>query len=343
MNFEAYRKEINRAEFPDFQQRVLQELTAAQQEGKEGKIMKATRRPIRVTLIAAAVAVLVCISAAAVAIITTAQHKAMADLGMDEDGAVSEYAAYTDENAPTNESGDVKLVSTVCTGANMDAFLLVSPISQEVAVSVQNKDGHYDWGINIFDTNSKGASILLSQVDYDAETCEALVRVTVTSEALTELESVNIPLILFCDGQPAVFYDGVDVPITESKLLAGAADITFSCGRVTGVTVGATYIEVRFEAERAVFDDVDRQNEANDTRYAAVEAALKGSSVQFADGTSLAVSEIKTPYLDEWTLTDGDLSALAEGSFGMQHLCSTVLDTSQIVSVTIAGTVIPVN
>lgn len=205
-----------------------------------------------------------------------------------------------------------------------------------------NKDGNYDWGTDVFDTNLKTAGILLSQVDYDAEMHEALVRLTVSSEALTELESINIKFILFHDGQPAVFYDGVDVPIAESKLLTGTADIMFPCGKVTGVTVGAAYIEVSIEAEPAVFDDIDLRHEAADARLSAAEAALRGASVQFADGTGLLVSEIRSPFISEWTLTDGDLDALQAGSFCMQHLCSTVLDTAQIVSVTIGNTVIPV-
>lgn len=342
MNFEKYREEIDRASFsPDFQQRVLRKLEAAQQEGKENQIMKKTQRSVRTTLIAAAVAALVCISAAAVAIITTAQHKALEDLGMDGDGTVDEYTAYDDENAPKNANNDVKLVSTVCTGTNMDAFFLVSPVSEQAALSIQNGGEHYYWDIGTIDTKRKNATVLVAQVDYDTGSNAALVRVTVMSEALTELDSINIPLILTCD-EETICFGGVDVPVTESKLLTGTADLSLSCGKVTSVTVGATLIEVSIKAEPITASDTDGLHTACQAQRRAIEDALGDATVQFADGTSLSIAEIRSPFASEWFPKDGDLSAMEAGAFSMQHICSTVLDTTQIVSVTIAGAVIPV-
>lgn len=342
MNFEKYREEIDRASFsPDFQQRVLRKLEAAQQEGKENQIMKKTQRSVRTTLIAAAVAALVCISAAAVAIITTAQHKALEDLGMDGDGTVDEYTAYDDENAPTNANNDVKLVSTVCTGTNMDAFFLVSPVSEQAALSIQNGGEHYYWDIGELDTLRKNATVLVSQVDYDAETNAALIRVTVMSEALTELDGINIPLIFTCD-EETICFGGVDVPVTESKLLTGTADLSLSCGKVTSVTVGASFIEVSIETEPVTASDTDSLHTACQAQRRAIEDALGDATVQFADGTSLSIAEIRSPFASEWFPKDGDLSAMEAGAFSMQHICSTVLDTTQIVSVTIAGVVISV-
>ncbi len=343
MNFENYRKEVARAEMsPDFQQRVLQKLEATQQERKNERIVKTTRRSMRVALIAAAVAVMFCISAAAIAVIITAQHKALVDLGMNEDGTVNEYTAYADENAPANADGSVTLVSTVCTGANMDAFFLVSPIPERAALSVQNEDGRYYWSIGVIDTMRKTATILVSQVDYDTETNAALVRVTLTSEALTELSSINIPLVL-TSGEENISFGGVNVPVTESRLLTGAAEIDLSCGKVTGVTIGATFIEVSIEAPPiGNTSNLDTLHEVSQDRRSALAAVLKDASVQLADGTSIAVSELRSPYASEWVLSDGDLSAMEAGSFRMEHLCSTVLDTAQIVSITIGNTVIPV-
>lgn len=343
MNFENYRKEVALAELSsDFQQRVLQKLEAVQQERTNECIVNTPRRPMRVALIAAAVAVAFCISAAAIAVITTAQQKALADLGMNEDGTVNEYTAYDDENAPANADGTVKLVSTVCTGDNMDAFFLVSPVPEQAALSIQNEDERYYWNIGVVDTKRKNATILISQVDYDTETNAALVRVTLTSEALTELSSINIPLVLTC-GEENIRFGDVDVPVTESRLLTGATEIDLSCGKVTGVTIGATFIEVSIEAPPiANTSNLDIRHEITRDRLSALASALKNASVQLADGTSIAVSEYRSPYASEWVLYDGNLSAVEAGSFCMEHLSCTVLDTAQIVSVTIGNTVIPV-
>ena len=343
MDFEQYRNEIDHACFQaDFQQRTLQKLRAAQSEEREKVTMKKTHRSVRLALIAAVLVLAVSISAAAVAAISNAHTKTRENLGIKENSDIAEYREYDDENAPIaeNENGTVKLVSTVCSGESLDAFFIVSPVEKDAGLSIQNNDALYCWDIGALDTHQKTTTMLLSQISYEETTKSSLVRVTLLSETFTELPQITIPLILRSDDEIITFAP-VNVPVTSSDLLEGSADIALSCGNVTGVKIGATFVEVCFVSER-IDGTVDELHYLTQEQRSAINSALEDAAIQLKDGTNIIIRDLKTPWAHTWVLIDGDLAAMEAGDFSVQHLCAEVLDTSQIESVTICGTVIPV-
>lgn len=337
-NWNDYRAEIDSADFSsDFSARTIRLLEAAQ-DGKEQKTMKTAKKSMRITLIAATLAVVLCISAAAVAVISASQARVRQELGVDPAHPISEYTVYAEDAAPAaeNEVGGVKLLSTVCSGSRVDAFFLVKNAPAAAA------EGKGNWEIGPINTQKNPATYIVSQLEYDADSSTALVELTMLCDAPeNELTGINVALSHSTD-EGITCYPEISVPITESRILTGEADVALPCGLVTRVNVAAGYVELQMSAAAVCTDDVDAIHTQTQAGRAAINEALADTSVQYADGSSVKVADMESVFASGWTLTNGDLDAMEKGSFAVQHICTKVLDTEQIVSVTVGGTVIPV-
>ncbi len=215
-------------------------------EAKDYKKTKQRSRG-RGWLIAACIAAALAVSAGAVGY--TMHRAARADLGIDDLADIPEYTEYPAEEVPpaaevTAEpdapaegtssaaglkadpevphrllGGPVQLVSTLCSGNELVAYISVSGVTQEMEAWLEKGD--------IWDVGSVGpyqyvTDVGVDQADYDPETQTALLRLFVKG-SMDDKVTLWVDLIYraLADSPDAdyILYDSLEIPVTESASL----------------------------------------------------------------------------------------------------------------------------
>ena len=228
---------------------------------------------LRGMLVAAAVAALGCMTALAVTF--SLRDSARMDMGISKEAPIPEWREY--EGVSTADTGveetpaQAVLTATLCSGDRLCAYVEVSPVDPEAAlILADNADWHYEW--NMQWRGPFGCTGDAEQIDYDAETQTALVRVTLTGDGLEQEEQVEVRLSLDHEFKAEAAYGPVVIPITQAEKISCPADLTVrnvkahliettnpallseveipdyvSEGRITQITICAGYLEVELE------------------------------------------------------------------------------------------------
>lgn len=339
MDWNNYRKEIDSADFdPDFSQRAARQVEAMWQERKEPYYMKKTGKSFRLALIAACLTVLMSVTAAAAVIVTSFRQTAREDLGIQAENPIPEYTEYAEERS---EENGMKLVSTVCSGTRMDAIFAMSHVPAEIGSIIDQGKG-YEWdlgGIHTSDSNGASTTSLLKQIDYNSDSETALVRLTLLSDTLPNQDTISVSLFLRSPAEDVLF-GSIDIPVTKSQTLTAPTNLTLPCGQVTGISIGAGFIEVSIDADPITAKEIEVIDAEVSGRLETINASLDTMTLQFEDGTETKVTELPSPLAAAWMLAGESIHDMEQGQFRMQHICEQMLDIQTVVSVTIDGNVI---
>lgn len=335
MNMNEYRKAFDTAQFaPDFPERVMSRICDAQ-GGKE-TAMKKSKHTLRTAMIAASLALILCISSAAV--VLSLRKTASADLGVDTENPISEYTEF-EGVAAENEAGTVTLLSSLSSDGLLDAYFSVSPVEPELAAAITAGTPGYDWDIGPTDTDRHNAMILPAQVAYDAETGSALVKVVVTGDHLEELSEVGLSLSLLTPDFVRE-YAMLTVPMTPGRVLTGEMEIPVSCeageGSIAEVRISAGIVEFRADVPALQDDAPETVHEAAKDWLSAISEILSDATVNYTDGSTETISEMESPY-SSWFYSGGELAPLEAGSANLTHICTRAIDLRRVVSVTVGG------
>ncbi len=334
---QEYRACIDKAHFdPEFPERVLRELSLAQ-SGK-GNAMKKPKNMWKIALIAAALVIALTVSAGA--IILSNLEQARNDLRID--APIPEWTEYEDA---ANADGTVRLISSLCSGDLLDAYFEVGPIDAETGKNLQEnqKTGECGWSVDLPGFNNANDA---TQLSYDAESKTALVKLYMSADALAQLEELTVSLELDRNDGERVRYAPITVPLAQAPCLFADLACDFSAegvsGTVTGVAIRAGMVEFS-----AVIDGVDPGEETADERHsrsvayrAAAAEALDGAVLNFADGTSVRMADLPSPFAG-WVLAGDELAPVEAGDFTLRRICAEAIDLSKLVSVTLGGTEYP--
>ena len=180
----------------------------------------------RSLLIAAALTAVLAITAGAVGL--SLREAARSDLGITDPEKIEEYTEYTPEDGPQSASsapvegyipgGSVELVSTLCSGSDMVAYMSVPDCA------AVEKEALGIWDIGEIDLYEAGAaepmrvsfSFNVDETSYDPEAKTALVRLRVMDLPETA-EHVCARVIRRISGEErGIAYDTLEIPVTES-------------------------------------------------------------------------------------------------------------------------------
>lgn len=207
--------------------------------------------PMKV-LLAACLTVILTATAAAVGF--TLWEQARHDAGLASADDIPEYVEYTDlpaistDNPLENdgitevENASIELVSTICTGQNVTAYLRVSPAGEDgewdiggkpEAGGVSEIDGFYLFGIR--------------QLSYDAATKSALICMELRGAIFEAAESFSMDLFRN-EADSVLHYGRFTLPITPSETVRFPVALPLENGFIpetatlTEVAVGASFV-----------------------------------------------------------------------------------------------------
>ena len=179
-------------------------------------------RLLRGLLVAAAVGALCC--ATAFAVLSSLRELARADMGVSPTAPVPEWSEYETTGGEAEETEPrAELTAALCAGERLYAYLEAGPVSADVAAALAENAAEYEWWPSEITLSACG--ILLEQVGYDPETRTALVKVSLRSQELEEVQEVGFALQLRQDGRTEQTYGAVVIPITEGQAISCEVDI----------------------------------------------------------------------------------------------------------------------
>ena len=179
-------------------------------------------RLLRGLLVAAAVGALCC--ATAFAVLSSLRELARADMGVSPTAPVPEWSEYETTGGEAEETEPrAELTAALCAGERLYAYLEAGPVSPDVAKALAENAAEYEWWPSEITLST--CSILLEQMGYDQETRTALVKVSLRSQELEEVQEVGFALQLRQDGRTEQTYGAVVIPITEGQAISCEVDI----------------------------------------------------------------------------------------------------------------------
>lgn len=351
MNWDEYRAQVDALTFSeDFQTRTLQVLEAARQSGKEVP-MKA-KRLTKAGLIAAVV--VLAVAATAIAATLSLRDAARADMGIRQQ--IPEYTEYAgEESVPiTDETGHVELVSTLCSGTQLNAYFRVAPVDAQTAAAVEAEDQGLMWDISEIDTRQHNVGLNIWQVAYDAGTESALLRLQADSDYFLAAEKLDVSFCLRNGTEPEVIYGPIEIPVTQSHALVSQIGLPVreapenARGTLEQVKVYAGYLQVELEitplAELPAQpgkEDIAVTDEYFKAWVDSVEALMADATLHYTDGTAVQISQMESPYAGAWILSYGSINEVMAGDLALQHVLSQAIDLTQVDAVTIGGVTYP--
>ncbi len=272
-----------------------------------------TRSPRRGVLIAAAAAAVLAITAGAVTL--SLRDSARADLGIDDPEKIAEYTEYTPEDGPQSApaapvesytpGGPVELVSTLCSGGDLVAYISVPDCA------AVEKEALGIWDIGEVDVYEAGASepmrvgigFNVDETSYDPEAGAALVRLRVMGLPETA-DHVCARVIRRVAGEErGILYDTVEIPVTESAGLRAEIGRTVEHpnlpefkAQIEAVEVYADYVSVKVKTPS--YDETLAL--LGDDAWEKLETTVYGERVDNAPDASYAylslISMMMNPY-----------------------------------------------
>lgn len=301
-------------------------------------------------LIAAVIMLLGCVSAMAVGI--SLRQSARNDMGIQPENPISEWTEYE-----ATDGERVNLVSSFCSGGHVFAYLEVEDISAEDGAALEA--GTISWSLGDVLPHINNCSWVVSHVDYDAETETALVKAHVFGAVAENAEELTLILALERSADQKEFFKPVVVPVTESDIKTADVELSVEntdlglTGSVKQVAVSAGTVEVTLQIQPAREWLADNGYEADDSSglhdyfeswFEAADAYLQDIRIGFADGSSMAVVEIPTPFAGNWIVENSAWDPVeTEGRLTLQHVFSQAQDLSDVTSVTIGGSSVALN
>lgn len=163
----------------------------------------------------------------------------------------------------------IDLVSALCTGNQITAYVAISPVTQEMAdLTWSENQGLYDmasWDIGLTHTEGTENSLrswgsLCTQTEYDPDTETALVRLNMEGTVFEEATELTLSLTWWSQAgetdpvNTVRYYGNVTIPVTHSAALTASTDFSFEniflpqfTGSITNLEVQAGYIAVTLE------------------------------------------------------------------------------------------------
>ena len=179
-------------------------------------------RLLRGLLVAAAVGALFC--ATAFAVLSSLRELVRADMGVSPTAPVPEWLEYETTGREAEETEPrAELTAALCAGERVYAYLEAGPVSADVAAALAENAAEYEWWPS--EITLSACSILLEQMGYDPETRTALVKASLRSQELEEVQEVGFALQLRQDGRTEQTYGAVVIPITEGQAISCEVDI----------------------------------------------------------------------------------------------------------------------
>lgn len=226
------------------------------------------RRVSRGVLIAAVMALIMSITAGAAYL--TLWDRARNDLGV-QDRDVPEYTEYHVSSDETQvpvfsdevmaqyavEDANIDLISTFCSGNIVVTYLAISPVTPDMAEATreesQNELYYASWWYSFSDVvgthkDCRSAAMDATQVEYDAETQTALIRLYMEGEVFGEATEMTLSLTWIEQTEEhAIFkhYGDVGIPITQSEALHTEMDIPVENTYLPSIPGKLTSVEVR--------------------------------------------------------------------------------------------------
>lgn len=183
--------------------------------------------------------------------------------------AVSAAASGLEPNETCVEGARLELISTLCSGNDVMAYVSVSPVSQEIAdMTMEENQGLYTfacWETGITELPGtdfhEGYSCGATLVEYDAKTETALLCLEFHGDVFSQAESIPADISCFHqwgseeEPQYEVFrYGSLTFPITPSEAVAFTPNLTFGndflseqTATLTEVSLGASYVSLTYE------------------------------------------------------------------------------------------------
>lgn len=302
-----------------------------------------------IAIIAAAAAVL---SISAIAATLSFRQAARADLGISEANVIAEYTEYEpneveaapQEVPPKWSSGEkIALISTLCSGDRMTAFLEVHGVTEEMEAPLESGTDIWDIG-SMENANSFDAT----QVSYNAEAETALVRAELLGVTGDHVVLQLAYRVCDSEGQTpgGVLYGPIDIPVTDTRALHAELLCPISgCGieaELQCIDVSAGNVRVLLNtapAEGGDPDTTDKFLTQLDELMNNPDSVMANAELNLADGTSLRLAEQERIYAAVWALDSRTDLETDEWNFDCQLVKA--LNLSEIVSITIGGETYP--
>lgn len=240
----------------------------------EKKLGIARKRRFRVpkgALIAAALTLALSITAGAVGY--TVWDAARKDAGLEDGKSIPEYTEYHDPAQATAaeaaenlaEGAELRLVSTLGSGSDLNIYMTVSPVTQEQAERLSEENQGLDtfamWEISTVlepQIELDGMICGAKQLEYDPETKTALICGAIHGDFLMQVAELTVSVDCFyqSNGQADVTnYGSMTVPVTMSEKLVfqpeAALENAFvdAQGTMAKATVYAGYLSIQTAVE----------------------------------------------------------------------------------------------
>ena len=147
------------------------------------------------------------------------------------------------------EDANITLISTLCTGNKLTTYLAISPVSEAMAeATLDENQGLYTfayWSDNIREADNGSSDS--TQIEYDAETQTALIRLDATCDVLAEISEVTLDVLWESQQNQEVdrkYYGAVRVPITQSSSLHTTTNIPLENAFLSGLSGTLASLEV---------------------------------------------------------------------------------------------------
>lgn len=341
------------------------------------KMVYHIKRPTKVKVIlAAALAALMSVTVLAVAF--SLRDAARSDMGISNDAPIEEWREYNQEPQKDTDSvkgtesteGHAELIATMCSGDRLEAYLEVSPVGAEMADALMCDGTLYEWSVYALSMETAGFGV--EQIDYDAETQTALIRVSLIGNELQKATQVSLKPEIRYNFAHQMAFEEVVIPITASDSLTRDTELILDItsedfsflseyqffvsqenfkdlpsARVESITIYAGYIELKLDVPSLSdwAEAVGVQVDAADWAYGHfwsenINRVFENASILYKDGTSYNISLDNSKYGGgvAWDYPNGKVDdSFYAGHIHIRHTPQKPFDLSSIQSIIVGG------
>lgn len=341
------------------------------------KMVYHIKRPTKVKVIlAAALAALMSVTVLAVAF--SLRDAARSDMGISNDAPIEEWREYNQEPQKDTDSvkgtesteGHAELIATMCSSDRLEAYLEVSPVGAEMADALMCDGTLYEWSVYALSMETAGFGV--EQIDYDAETQTALIRVSLIGNELQKATQVSLKPEIRYNFAHQMAFEEVVIPITASDSLTRDTELILDItsedfsflseyqffvsqenfkdlpsARVESITIYAGYIELKLDVPSLSdwAEAVGVQVDAADWAYGHfwsenINRVFENASILYKDGTSYNISLDNSKYGGgvAWDYPNGKVDdSFYAGHIHIRHTPQKPFDLSSIQSIIVGG------
>lgn len=341
------------------------------------KMVYHIKRPTKVKVIlAAALAALMSVTVLAVAF--SLRDAARSDMGISNDAPIEEWREYNQKPQKDTDSvkgtesteGHAELIATMCSGDRLEAYLEVSPVGAEMADALMCDGTLYEWSVYALSMETAGFGV--EQIDYDAETQTALIRVSLIGNELQKATQVSLKPEIRYNFAHQMAFEEVVIPITASDSLTRDTELILDItsedfsflseyqffvsqenfkdlpsARVESITIYAGYIELKLDVPSLSdwAEAVGVQVNAADWAYGHfwsenINRVFENASILYKDGTSYNISLDNSKYGGgvAWDYPNGKVDdSFYAGHIHIRHTPQKPFDLSSIQSIIVGG------